>query len=286
MTGTTSMTATMATRVTMARIVTKPTMTIMARLAYLAGALVPVWDCDILDLERGARGYFRCCAIVSCRYYLSSGCAHPPLSCNSVTLKGNAHDLFVPQFVLIWRCSIKAQRYGLSGASLKWFIRVRMSFAAGRTSSHPLPAGGGVACAEIPIAGFLPVSIAASACAPLARGLLGLGLLFASAVRVAICLIQESMIPALFRRGYSGVSVSLRARQALLEDFSPSASSIAAPLVRAPDLGPLASSSCICTESLFELEGLCRLQCPVAPKRQDPIEGRVADCETPFPRAR
>ena len=69
-------------------------MAMMARLAYLAGALVPVWDRDILDLERGARGYFRCCAIVSCPDYLSSGCAHPPLSCNSVTLKGNAHDLF------------------------------------------------------------------------------------------------------------------------------------------------------------------------------------------------
>ena len=65
-----------------ARIVTRPTMAMMARLAYLARALVPVWDRDILDLERGARGYFRCCAIVSCRYYLSSGCAHPPLSCN------------------------------------------------------------------------------------------------------------------------------------------------------------------------------------------------------------
>ena len=95
-----------------ARIVTRPTMAMMARLAYLAGALVPVWDCDILDLERGARGYFRCCAIVSCRYYLSSGCAHPPLSCNSITLKGNAHDLFF--FHNLYFCGVLSKRNAMA----------------------------------------------------------------------------------------------------------------------------------------------------------------------------
>ena len=41
----------------------------------------------------GACSYFRYRAIVSCCNYWSSGCAHPPLSCNSATLEGNAHDL-------------------------------------------------------------------------------------------------------------------------------------------------------------------------------------------------
>ena len=51
MTEATSMTAMMAATATMARIATMPTMAMMARCAYLAGALVPVWNCDILDFE-------------------------------------------------------------------------------------------------------------------------------------------------------------------------------------------------------------------------------------------
>ena len=144
--------------------------------------------------------------------------------------RGQCPRSVAPQSCTYLAVLYQKQHYALSGGNLRWFIRLRMTLAPGRTSVHPLPAGGGVLYAEFPIAGFLLLSIAVSAYAPFAQGVLGLGLVFAFAVSVTMCL-----IPALFRRGCSGASSSLRARRALVEDFPSSSSSIAALLVRAPD---------------------------------------------------